>query len=562
VLANLTIKRRLILLISVALALVLVVGLEGLRDMQHIKERVVHLYENRMVPLGTLKQVSDAYAVTIVDGVHKYDFGSTTAAEFKSAIDAAEERVRELWPTYLGTIQNQEELALAHGAGQAMADANASVADLKAMLQHDDRAGIATFRRERLYQNVDPVSAKLAALADLQLRLAKEEYEQDITAYATTRAIGGAGIVIGLLIAVAMGVTVIRAITESLQRVTGQLGELASGEADLTKRIPVTTQDEMGALARAFNGLMDKLLAVVKRVQESGIQVTSSSTELAASSRQLEGTMTQQVVSTNQVVASAKQISATSQSLVATVSEVTHLSQQAAAAAGTGQDDLGRMGATMSGMEEASQSVSDQLAVINAKATNITSVVTTITKVADQTNLLSLNAAIEAARAGEAGQGFGVVAREIRRLADQTAVATLDIAHMVTEMQSAVSSGVMSMEKFSGEVRRGVQDAARVSVELGRIIEQVQALSTRFQTVNDGMEAQSIGAQQISLAMVQLGEATHQTADALRDSKRAIDQLNEAARGLQREVGRFTVNTTEDYTAHHAEIKRELARRV
>jgi len=120
--------------------------------------------------------------------------------------------------------------------------------------------------------------------------------------------------------------------------------------------------------------------------------------------------------------------------------------------------------------------------------------VTTITKVADQTNLLSLNAAIEAEKAGEYGRGFAVVATEIRRLADQTAVATYDIEQMVKEMQSAVSAGGMGMDKFSEEVRRGVNEVQQVSHQLTQIIQQVQALMPRFESVNEGMQAQATGA--------------------------------------------------------------------
>ncbi|MCA1993616.1 MAG: methyl-accepting chemotaxis protein, partial [Coleofasciculus sp. S288] len=168
--------------------------------------------------------------------------------------------------------------------------------------------------------------------------------------------------------------------------------------------------------------------------------------------------------------------------------------------------------------------------------------VTTITKVADQTNLLSLNAAIEAEKAGEYGLGFAVVAREIRRLADQTAVATLDIENMVREMQSAVSTGVMEMDKFTKEVGQSVEDVRDISVQLGSIIEQVQALSPRFEAVNQGMETQSQGAQQINEAMVQLSEASSQTATALREINSAIEQLNDAAHGLRHEISRFKVN--------------------
>ncbi|HVU99896.1 MAG TPA: methyl-accepting chemotaxis protein, partial [Verrucomicrobiae bacterium] len=212
---------------------------------------------------------------------------------------------------------------------------------------------------------------------------------------------------------------------------------------------------------------------------------------------------------------------------------------ETATLAGNGQTSITRMESTMRQIMDASSAVAAKLAVLNEKTTNINSVVTTITKVADQTNLLSLNAAIEAEKAGEYGLGFAVVAMEIRRLADQTAVATYDIEKMVKEMQSAVATGVMGMDKFSDEARRGVEEIRHVSAHLARIISQVQTLTPRFQVVNEGMNAQAAGAQQISDTLTQLSEAARETAQSLRQSNMAIEQLNGAARGLQSSVARF-----------------------
>jgi methyl-accepting chemotaxis protein WspA len=200
------------------------------------------------------------------------------------------------------------------------------------------------------------------------------------------------------------------------------------------------------------------------------------------------------------------------------------------------------MEAAMRNMETASKSISGRLETINEKAENITNVVTTITKVADQTNLLSLNAAIEAEKAGEYGRGFNVVAREIRRLADQTAVATLDIDKMVQEMQSAVSAGVMEMDKFIAEVNRSAEDVGRISVQLARIIEQVQALSPDFENVNVAMGRQSENAQKINSSITSLSEEIQMVTESLHESFSAIEQLNDAARGLQNQVSRFKVS--------------------
>jgi methyl-accepting chemotaxis protein WspA len=138
-----------------------------------------------------------------------------------------------------------------------------------------------------------------------------------------------------------------------------------------------------------------------------------------------------------------------------------------------------------------------------------------------------MNASIEAEKAGEYGRGFTVVAREIRRLADQTAVATLDIEQMVREMQSAVSSGVMEMDKFIAEVRNSAEDVRTISAKLAVIIRQVQALSPRFEEVN--------------VVMANLGQETQETRASLHETYSVIEQLNEAAKGLQQEMSRFKI---------------------
>ena len=167
-----------------------------------------------------------------------------------------------------------------------------------------------------------------------------------------------------------------------------------------------------------------------------------------------------------EVAAAVKEISATSQELMRTMGDVQTSAVQAGELATTGQGSLTGMHQAMQGLAESTDSISSRLSVISERANNINLAVITITKVADQTNLLSINAAIEAEKAGEAGRGFLVVAREIRRLADQTAAATLEIERIVKEMQQSVTAGVMEMDKFNEQVRRGVDDVGQIGGKL------------------------------------------------------------------------------------------------
>jgi methyl-accepting chemotaxis protein WspA len=439
-----------------------------------------------------------------------------------------------------------------------MKGVDSTVTMLNSLLERGDRAAIRKFIASDWYAAADPLADQLTTLYQTAQSEGRNDFQDLTVTYARGRKIQFSIIIFGLVASLFIGWTVLVTVTRSLRNVRNQLHELAAGEGDLTKRL-IIGEDEVGQIASEVNDLMEKLLVLVKRVQESGIQVTSSATQLSASSKELETTLTEQVASTNQVVSSAKEISATTQTLVGTMATVAVLSQEAATAAGSGQTGLMRMEATMGKMATASTAIAQKLADINTKVANITSVVTTINKVADQTNLLSLNAAIEAAKAGEFGQGFAVVAREIRRLADQTAVATLDIEQMVKEMQSSVSSGVMGMEKFAQEVQGAVREVNEISGQIARIIEQVQGLGPRFESVNEGMESQSVGARQITESMIQLSEATRNTAESQRDSMRAIQLLDQAARVLHREVSRFNVNPSTSPAPDSQEIVRELA---
>jgi len=294
-------------------------------------------------------------------------------------------------------------------------------------------------------------------------------------------------------------------------------------------------------LAYLIFDLTNNLTSLILQIQQSGIKITSSATQIAASGKQLEATMTEQVASTNEMAATVKEIAASSGQLVKTMDEVEYTSQATAQGTGESQQDLIHMEKTMRMLAEATNTISSKLGTISDKANSINSIVTTITKVADQTNLLSLNAAIEAEKAGEYGTGFAVVAREIRRLADQTAVATLDIETMVKEMQGAVSTGVMEMDKFTKDVERGVDDVRNIGGKLESIIGQVQTLTPRFQQVSSSMEGQSEGAQQISQGMVQLSEATSQTTQSLREINSAIRELNETAQGLRQRISGYKV---------------------
>jgi len=295
-------------------------------------------------------------------------------------------------------------------------------------------------------------------------------------------------------------------------------------------------------LLAAFQGMNKDLTALFGQVQRSGTQVSSSSAQIAASSKEMEATISQQAAATHQVSVSSKQISATASTLADTVNEVTTSATETAGLAESGQKGLAGMEQSMQGVLKGTESVSAKLEEIKDNTLNIGSIVATMTRVADQTNLLSLNAAIEAEKAGEYGLGFSVVAREIRRLADQTSVAVLDIEDMVNRMETSVSTGAAEMERFSEDVRIAVSDINQIGRQLDGIMERVRSLPPRFESVNEGMETQSRSAGRISETMEQLNLTVQHTLEALREFNLSAEDLREAAYELQEAVARFKVN--------------------
>ena len=348
-------------------------------------------------------------------------------------------------------------------------------------------------------------------------------------------------LVIALVAALICGFFLLRAITRPMADLIAALEVIRSG--DLSQRLNLNRHDEFQALEVGLNRMSDELTGLVGQAQKSAVQVTTSVVEIAATAKQQQATANETAATTTEIGATSREIYSTSRELVNTMNEVSSGAEEAARLVGTGQAGLTQMEDTMHHVMDAAGSVNAKLAILNEKASNINQVVTTITKVAGQTNLLSLNAAIEAEKAGEYGRGFSVVATEIRRLADQTAVATYDIEQMVKEIQSAVSAGVMGMDKFSEEVRRGIADVQNVGTQLSQIIQQVQALTPRFQSVNEGVQAQAVGAEQISQALTQLSEAAQQSVESLRQSSQAIDELTLTANGLRNGVSRFKLKS-------------------
>ncbi|WP_417705095.1 methyl-accepting chemotaxis protein [Pseudomonas sp.] len=458
---------------------------------------------------------------------------------YRDQFATLEQALDEEFGRYQSATADEQELALAEQFRQVQRQYLNRHGQLLDSLPSIELKQARQLSAERVFPEWDKGESLLSELIEMnrsQAEAAAHEIRGAVRIMETGLLIA---ILLAILVSAVCGWLLMNAITKPVNRIVSTLKSLESG--DLSVKLDLHRRDEFNAIEQGFNSMVGELKNLVGNTQRSAVQMTTSVTEIAATSRQQQATATETAATTTEIGATSREIAATSRDLVRTMGEVSDNAEQTSILAGTGQLGLARMEEIMHQVMGAADVVNGKLSILNEKAGNITQVVTTIVKVADQTNLLSLNAAIEAEKAGEYGKGFAVVAVEVRRLADQTAVATYDIEQMVREIQSAVSAGVMGMDKFSEEVRRGIGEMAQMGDQLSQIIQQVQALAPRIQMVNEGMQAQSTGAEQINQALVQLGEASSQTVDSLRQAGAAIDELNQVANNLRVGVSRFKV---------------------
>jgi methyl-accepting chemotaxis protein WspA len=353
--------------------------------------------------------------------------------------------------------------------------------------------------------------------------------EQRKTMLAVLAAILTPVLVVALLVA--------RSISRPIHAAVEAAERVAAG--DLSATLAATGSDETSKLINALGKMVNYLNSLIGQVQRSTIDLVSTANSLSAMAKTQSEEVNTLGSTTTEIAAATQEISATAEELLHTMAGLTTVTDHTTALANAGQTALAGMEGAMRGLAGATRSIAGRLGLINEKANTIGSVTTTITKIADQTNLLSLNASIEAEKAGEYGLGFAVLAREIRRLADQTAVATLDIEQMVKEMQDSVTGGVMEMDQFSEQVHRSVTDTHAISLRFGDIIQQIQTLLPQFDAVHEGMRSQSAGAKQIRDSMVALTASVRISVQALEATTAATQRLEGAIDELRNEIALF-----------------------
>jgi methyl-accepting chemotaxis protein len=336
---------------------------------------------------------------------------------------------------------------------------------------------------------------------------------------------------------IVLRLTVTRKLNDFVEKVT----DLARGEGDLTKQIIVTSNDEFGMLAGEINSLVDKIRKIIIQISQTSEQVSSSAVELQSNAEQM-ATGAEEVAAQAETVATAgEEMSATSGDIAQNCQMASEGSQLASAAAVSGARVVDETIAVMGSIAERVKSSAKAVESLGSRSDQIGAIVGTIEDIADQTNLLALNAAIEAARAGEQGRGFAVVADEVRALAERTTRATREIGEMIKAIQQETKGAVIAMEEGVNEVAKGSEKAADSGRALEQILQQINDVNGQIHQVATAAEEQTATTSEISNNMQQITEVVGQTARGAQDSAAAANQLSTLADDLRRIVSQFKV---------------------
>ncbi|WP_447972144.1 methyl-accepting chemotaxis protein [Nitrospira sp. Kam-Ns4a] len=377
---------------------------------------------------------------------------------------------------------------------------------------------------------------------------------------ASTRSIQGTGLTI---VAVVSGVllttyVMLRLIVlKPLASMTAISRDIAEGEGDLTKRVPVSGRDEIAELGSWFNVFIEKLQGMIGKVAQVTDKVASAAVQLSATAEQMSKGAESLTARTTQTATAVEEMTATVGEVAQHSGKAAAMAQETVQTAKSGREVVTN---TVAGMQQIADAVTQSAAIIAAlgkSSDQIGEIVRVIEDIADQTNLLALNAAIEAARAGEQGRGFAVVADEVRKLAERTTKATKEIGDMIRHIQQDTKGAVASMEEGTQKVTSGVALVNRTGEALARIAEMVTGTADMIRQIAVAAEEQSAATQQIAKDMETVATVTRETASGATESAKASHDLSQLATELRMLIDQFTLN--HDADTHHAALRPRTA---
>ena len=538
---NMKISTRLMLLLATLLVLAIVVGGMGLFGMSKANEGLRTVYEDRTVPLMDL-----GLAIDMINRIRTNAVVAASAPNPEVAAKAnadtleLDSEIGELWKKYLATTLTPEEKQLTDDFGQQWKAYQVSRnVTLKLAMEGDFATA-----KENAVKDAGPkftaARETIFKLIELQGAVARSEYEAAQSRYQTTSNSAIALILIGMTLCGALGFSIIRGINRSVNELRSVMVKM-SADGDLNARAKVYGQDEIGQAATAFNGLIDGFAGIIRQVLANAGTVSSTATQLSASSVQIaQGSQTQSEAAAS-TAAAVEEITVSINSVAANTEDVRKLSERSLQQTQQGNQSVTAMIGEISRVQEAVNQIAGSVKEFVDSTRAIAGMTQQVKDIADQTNLLALNAAIEAARAGEQGRGFAVVADEVRKLAEKSAKSANEIDQVTnslnqksTHVEATVQAGLHSLQATQEQI-------ARVSAVLTEAGEAVTKSSHGVSDIAASVSEQSLASTEIARNVEKIAQMSEENHAAVESNTQDIVRLEQLARELQGAVSRFKV---------------------
>jgi len=541
-LSQLSVGRKLALMLAIPIAGLLILFFMAKNELDHFDKGVDTIYEDRVVPLKHLYEISVDYAVYIIDAVNKANAGMISAEDAVSGIDKATKSIDDNWKLYTSTKLTPEEARLVKEAEQLFKPANQSIAELRNYLS--GKSGMIPNQLNQydgeLYATIDPISDKIAELLALQLRVAGEQRQILKESYNNNTIMVIIGLFVIISTVVGLGLLVARAITGPLTAMRDTINNIEKNH-DLKLRVPANGSDEVAQIGQAVNGMMNQFQQLVQQVLQSVNQVSQEADNLAQASQHTSDGMIRQQAETDHVATAMNEMVATIQEVARHASEAESAAQTTRHESENGDQILQENNRIIASLAEEVENAATVVSSLENEAQSIALVIDVIKGIAEQTNLLALNAAIEAARAGEQGRGFAVVADEVRSLAQKTQESTQEIEEVIARVQEGSRNAATVMQRSQERAQAGLEQSAKTSEALAQVTHHVTLISDMNSQIATAVEEQSATADEMNQSVVNIAEVTRDSTAASHQTAAASEELSQLSTELHGMVSRFKV---------------------